>query len=238
MKYMINDSIFDEKLGCTGTQNNTTISAFPDFFNTGATHLSNGIALTKYVNFTHGNWDNYNQDDNIMSDTANNDSPKSEPQDPNWLEVDLDDLDKLYNVYDWLLAISAFLTGGSSSFFFFLDDAPAEVSVALCFRFCFFLAVLSIFFFAFSSILLIALVAACIFLTSLSKAFLAKSSTFFISFFSFFFSAACSFAASFLATRAYFSSRVNHCFLSFCGPSFTNMHSIFVLVSGIWSLLL
>lgn len=55
VKHMIDDSILNEKLGRTGIQNNTTISAFPDLFYTGATYLSNGIALTRYVNSIHGN---------------------------------------------------------------------------------------------------------------------------------------------------------------------------------------
>ncbi len=100
VKHMTDDSIFDEKLGRTGTRNNTIISAFPDLFYTGATHLSNGIALTKYVNSAHGNWDNYNQDDDVMSDTANDDGPESEPEDPNRPEVDPDDPDELYGIYD------------------------------------------------------------------------------------------------------------------------------------------
>ncbi len=97
---MTDNSIFDEKLGHTGTWNNTTISAFPNLFYTGATHLSNGIALTRYVNSAPSNWDNYNQDDNIMSETANDDGPESEPKDLNRPEVDPDDPDELYGIYN------------------------------------------------------------------------------------------------------------------------------------------
>ncbi len=100
VKHMTDNSIFDEKLGRTGTRNNTTISAFPDLFYTGATHLSNGIALNRYVNSARGNQDNYNQDDDVISDTANNDGPESEPEDPNRPEVDPDDPDEFYGVYD------------------------------------------------------------------------------------------------------------------------------------------
>ncbi len=35
-----------------------------------------------------------------MSDTANDDGPESEPEDPNRPEVDPDDLDELYGIYD------------------------------------------------------------------------------------------------------------------------------------------
>ncbi len=52
-----------------------------------------------------------------MSDTANDDSPKSKSEDSNWPKVDPDGLDKLYGVYDWLLAISTFLTGKALFFF-------------------------------------------------------------------------------------------------------------------------
>lgn len=45
MKYMSDDSIFNEKLGHIGIQNNKTLSAFSYLFYTGANHLLNGIAL-------------------------------------------------------------------------------------------------------------------------------------------------------------------------------------------------
>ncbi len=80
---MTNDSIFDEKLSHTGIQNNTTISAFPNLFYIGASNLSNGIALTRYVNSACGNWNNYNQNDDVISDIANDDSSESEPKDSN-----------------------------------------------------------------------------------------------------------------------------------------------------------
>lgn len=81
--YITDIPIFDEKLGHINTQNNTTISVFSNFFYTKIIYLSNNIALTRYVNSTHGNWDNYNQNNNIMSNTTNNDGPKSEPKDLN-----------------------------------------------------------------------------------------------------------------------------------------------------------
>lgn len=83
VKHMTDNFIFDEKLGRIGTQNNTTISAFPNVFYIRAAYLSNNIALSRYVNSAHSNWDNYNQDNDFMSDTANNDSPESEPEDLN-----------------------------------------------------------------------------------------------------------------------------------------------------------
>ncbi len=82
-KYMTDDSIFDEKLGYTSIQNSTTISVFSNLFYIGATHLSNNIALTRYVNSTYSNWDNYNLDDNVISDTINNDGLESELEDLN-----------------------------------------------------------------------------------------------------------------------------------------------------------
>lgn len=100
VKHMTGDSIFNEKLGRTGIRNNTTMSAFPDLFYTGAANLSNGIALSKYVNSARGNWDNYNQDNDFMSDTANDDGPESEPEAPNRPGVNPDDPDELYGIYD------------------------------------------------------------------------------------------------------------------------------------------
>ena len=232
MKHITNDSIFDEKLGCINIQNNTTIFIFLNLFYIEATHLSNNIVLTRYIYSAHGSWDNYNQDNNVISNTVNNDSLKNELEDLNWPKVDPNNLNKLYNIYDWL-AISAFLTDKSSFFFFFLDGVLVEVSATLHFRFCFFLAIFSIFLFAFSSILLVALAVAYIFLTFLSGVFLAKSSIFFISFSSFLFSTVCNFAAFFLATLACFFSRINHCFLLFYGLYFTGLHSIFVPMLGI-----
>lgn len=64
-----------------------------------------------------------------MSDIANNDGLESKLEDFNWLGINPDNLDKLYNIYNWLLAVSAFLTSrllavlafltSKSSFFFF-----------------------------------------------------------------------------------------------------------------------
>lgn len=51
VKYIINDSIFKKKLGYTGMLNNTIISTFPNLFYIGSTHLSNNIALSRYVDF-------------------------------------------------------------------------------------------------------------------------------------------------------------------------------------------
>ena len=100
VKHMTDNSIFDEKLGRTGTQNNTTMSAFPNLFYTGAAHLSNGIALSQYVNSARGNWDNYNQDNDFMSNTANDDGLESEPEDLNRVGIHPDDPNKLYGIYD------------------------------------------------------------------------------------------------------------------------------------------
>lgn len=46
VKDMTNDFIFDEKLGCTGIQNYTTISAFLNFFYIKAIYFLNGITLS------------------------------------------------------------------------------------------------------------------------------------------------------------------------------------------------
>lgn len=80
---MIDDSIFNEKLGRTGIQNNTTIFVFSYLFYIRAIYLSNGIALTRYVNFVHNNWDNYNSDNDIMSDIVNDDGLENELKDFN-----------------------------------------------------------------------------------------------------------------------------------------------------------
>ena len=120
VKNMIDDSIFNEKLGRTSIQNNTTIFGFLDFFSTKVTHLSTGIALSKYINSAHGNWDNYNQNDNFISNTAKIKGPESELEAFNQLKVNLDNPNKLYGIYDWLLAaISAFSTGRGFFFSFF-----------------------------------------------------------------------------------------------------------------------
>lgn len=117
--------------------------------------------------------------------------------------------------------------------FFFSNSVLTEVSIVLCFRFCFFLTILYIFFFALFLILLVTLAAIYIFLASLFRIFLAKSSAFFISFSSFLFSATCSFAVSFLATLPCFSSKVNCYFLPFYSFSFIGLYLIFVFVSCI-----
>lgn len=83
MKYITDNSIFNKKLSHTGIQNNTIISAFLDLFYIRATYLLNNITLTRYVNFIYDNWDNYNQNNNITTNTANNNGPKSEPEDSN-----------------------------------------------------------------------------------------------------------------------------------------------------------
>ncbi len=244
VKHMIDDSIFKERLGRIGMPNNTPISAFPDLFYIWSAYLSNSITLSKYVDFTRGNWDNFNLDNGYMSDIANNDGPKSELEDFIGAGDNPNDPDKLYGIYDWSLAISAFLAGVSacgllnSFFFFFSDDPPVEASVALRFRFCFFLAALSIFFFALSLILIVV----SILLASLSRAFFAKASIFFISFSSLFFFAASGLAASSSADFAcfliFFSSGVSHDLLTPCGPFITSLHSIFVPFSAVWLSLL
>ena len=55
VKQMINDSIFEEKLGHTSMLNNTAMFAFSDLFYIGSAHLSNGIALSRYVDSAQGN---------------------------------------------------------------------------------------------------------------------------------------------------------------------------------------
>ena len=90
VKHMIEDFIFKEKLGRTGIRNNSAISAFPDIWYIGAGRLSNGKVLSRYVKFAHGNWDNYNQNDKSSSNTAGNDDPESEAEDP----------DKFYGIND------------------------------------------------------------------------------------------------------------------------------------------
>ena len=100
VKYMIDDSIFEEKLGRTGIPNNTVISAFSNFFYIGSAHLSNGITLSRYIDSAQGNWDNFHLDNRYMSDTANNDGLESEPEDFNGPGDNPDNLDKLYGIYD------------------------------------------------------------------------------------------------------------------------------------------
>lgn len=207
VKHLTNDSIFKEKLGRTSTQNNIIMSAFPNLFYSKAVHFLNGIALSQYINFVHNNWDNYNQDNDFISNTTNNNSSKSEPKNPNQLKINPNNLNKFYNIYNWLLVIFAFLTSklltvsafstSKDFLFFFSNGLPVKISAALHFRFCVFLIAFFRFFFGFSSIFLITLAAICIFLAFLSRTFLVKAFTFFISFSSFFFSIICRFAAFF-----------------------------------------
>ena len=100
VKHMIDDSIFEEKLSRTGISNNTAMSAFPDLFYIGSAHLSNGIALSRYVDSTRGNWDNFDLDNGSISDTANDDGPESELEDPNGPGDNPDDPDELDGIYD------------------------------------------------------------------------------------------------------------------------------------------
>ena len=69
--------------------------------------------------------------------------------------------------------------------------------MVLRFRIYIFLAAFTIFFFIFSSIILVALVATCIFLASSSSAFFTKVLTFFLSLYAFYFFVTCNLAASF-----------------------------------------
>ncbi len=55
VKHIINESIFKKKLGRTGMLDNTPMSAFPNLFYIGSAHLSNGIALSRYVDSARGN---------------------------------------------------------------------------------------------------------------------------------------------------------------------------------------
>ena len=100
VKHMIDDSIFEEKLGRTGMSNNTAMSAFPDLFYIRSAHLSNGIALSKYVDSAQGNWDNFDLDNGSISDTANDDGPESEPKDLNGPGDNPNDPDELDGIYD------------------------------------------------------------------------------------------------------------------------------------------
>lgn len=99
-KHMINNSIFKEKLGCTSMSNNTAISAFPDFFYIGSAHLSNNIALSRYIDSTQDNYNNFNLDNGFMSNTANDDGLESEPEDPNGHGDNPNDPNKLDRIYD------------------------------------------------------------------------------------------------------------------------------------------
>lgn len=100
MKHIINDSIFKEKLGYTNILNNILMSAFPDFFYIGSANLSNNIAVSKYINSAQSNRDNFNLGNGYMSDTINNDGPENDPKDPNGLEDNSNDLNKLDGIYD------------------------------------------------------------------------------------------------------------------------------------------
>ena len=100
VKHMIDNSIFEEKLGRTGISNNTAMFVFPNLFYIGSAHLSNGIALSRYVDSAQGNWNNFDLDNRSMSDTANNNGPESEPEDPNGPGDNPDNPDKLDGIYD------------------------------------------------------------------------------------------------------------------------------------------
>ena len=55
VEYMIDNSIFEEKLDCTDMQNNTAKFKFPNFYYIGSVHLVGNIVLSKYVKFAQGN---------------------------------------------------------------------------------------------------------------------------------------------------------------------------------------
>lgn len=80
---MINNAIFKERLGCIVIQNNITISAFPNLFYTRAFYLLNSVALSQYVNVAYSNWDNYNQHNDFIFNTKNNNHFKSESENLN-----------------------------------------------------------------------------------------------------------------------------------------------------------
>ena len=80
--------------------NNTAMSAFPNFFYIESAHLSNSIALSRYIDSVRGNWNNFNLDNGSISDTANNDGLESEPKDPNGSGDNPDDPNKLDGIYD------------------------------------------------------------------------------------------------------------------------------------------
>lgn len=75
------------------------MSAFFNLFYTKTVHFSISIALNKYVNSLYENGINYNQDNNFMSNTANNNSPKSELEDFNQIKIKTNDLDECCNIY-------------------------------------------------------------------------------------------------------------------------------------------
>lgn len=181
------------------------------FFYTKTTYLLIVIALSRYINFACGNWDNYNPKNDFIFYSINNDGPKSEFADFNEPKINSDNPDEFYGIYNWLtvilaflvskllavlafssgelLAISAFLTSKGFFFFFFLDGLPVKINAALQLRFYVFLA--------FSSIFLIVLTTIYIFLAFLSSIFLAKASAFFLFFSGFFFFIFYSLAVSF-----------------------------------------
>lgn len=82
VKYMIENSIFKKKLGCTGINNNSVMSAFPNMWYIEASRLSNSKVLNRYVKSTRGNWDNYNQNNKSLSNTVGNNKLESKAEDP------------------------------------------------------------------------------------------------------------------------------------------------------------
>lgn len=154
------------------------MSIFSSFFCIGALYLLNRIILCQYINFVYSNWDNHNQDNNFISHIANNNSLKSESKDFIWFEINLDNQDKFYNIYNEFLAVFlfltsrllplwAFLTSDDFLFFFDLNSLLVKIVAALYFKFCIFFVILFRLFFTFSSIVFFILTAVYIFLASL-----------------------------------------------------------------------
>lgn len=90
IKYVIKDSIFEEKLGRINIQRNSAISAFSNIWYIEAGCLSNDKVPSRYIKSTYGNWDNYNHNNGLLSNIADNEN----------LESKAEDWDKLYDIID------------------------------------------------------------------------------------------------------------------------------------------
>lgn len=114
IKYIADDSIFQEKLGRYRVWNGNLPSEFTNLFSDGTACLFTGLPLYRYVHKSQGNWDNYemhlapivadsenvnnkagNNGNNKVGNNDNNEAGNENPAGP------LDNnLDELYGVYN------------------------------------------------------------------------------------------------------------------------------------------
>lgn len=134
VKYIIDNSIFKAKFSYISKLNNIAISIFYNHLYIGSAYCLNSISLSRYIYSIWGNWDKFDFNNVFISNIANNNNLKTEPEDFNSLENNLDNLDKLDDIYDLSLVISALYAGilaskFLSSFMFLWSDSASMKAI-------------------------------------------------------------------------------------------------------------